>query len=98
LKSGVSAAKEEEDDSDAASVADFEAEEFIAGDVSNLSPPLAYTTAAIEEREGGGGGPITCSKNELVKLDWKARITKLVVRSLSVACFRFFILTAGKYW
>jgi hypothetical protein len=54
LKSGVSAAKEEEDDSDAASVADFEAEEFIAGDVSNLSPPLAYTTAAIEE-EGGGG-------------------------------------------
>jgi len=56
LKSGVSAAKEEEDDSDAASVADFEAEEFIAGDVSNLSPPLAYTTAAIEEREGGGGG------------------------------------------
>jgi hypothetical protein len=53
LKSGVSAAKEEEDDSDAASVADFEAEEFIAGDVSNLSPPLAYTTAAIEERGGG---------------------------------------------
>jgi hypothetical protein len=58
LKSGVSAAKEEEDDSGAASVADFEAEEFIGGDVSNLSPPLAYTTAAIEDREGGGGGEI----------------------------------------
>lgn len=60
MRSGVSVAKEEHEESDAASVADFEERTSIAGDVSGLSPPLADATAAMaeNEREAGRGRSI----------------------------------------